>query len=802
MNFKNQLFSTALSVFLVLLLADAVHAQGFPNSIRISTQGVDGVTNVDAFDPAVAYNATDDEFMVVWSGDTIPSEDEIWGQRISASTGALLGSVIRISDMGPTGSATYDAFAPAIAWNSNNNQYLVVWSGDDDTGGLINGENEIFGQLLSNTGAEIGADDFRVSFVGGTGNGALDAFDTDVAYNSVDNLFLVVWSGDSTDGEDEIQGQLVAANGSLVGGMVTISNQGPSGATSHDAEEPAVAYNATDNEFMVIWWGDVVVPGEEECFARRLAGATASPLDTARAISDMGPDGDANYDAGTGDVAWNSNTNEYLVVWDADDSSGVTISGENEIFGQLLSNTGVEIGANDFRISSLGTNLDGASDAFRPAVTYSPNCQEFVVAYEGDNINGSTVDGEIDVFISRISELGIVTGRDSAVTNAGIIGSGNFDCGGAAIAFSTTSNTYLVVNHGEDDAGMLADGENEIYGILKGCCAVPSFTSSGSIQIACLGSPFPINYTFNGSADSLRWELSTDGGTTWNPVSNNATYSGATTATLSINYVSGLNGYDYRLVAYACGSSSASQATTLVTDPLAPIISCPPDIVETPSTLNCNPSILWNAPIAVDNCTGATASGSSNPGDNFPVGTTNVLYTATDSAGNTDTCSFNVTVQTPVIPNAVTYSNGNLCATISGATYQWYEGGNLISGATAQCYFPTTPGTYTVFITDGTGCTGTADFQVTVVGVDPGFASIPHIYPNPASGLLNIRFETLPLEKVELRLTDLRGKIIQESAMEDSQTASLDLSTLPEGIYLLHLQSREGRMTQKIIVAR
>ena len=52
----------------------------------------------------------------------------------------------------------------------------------------------------------------------------------------------------------------------------------------------------------------------------------------------------------------------------------------------------------------------------------------------------------------------------------------------------------------------------------------------------------------------------------------------------------------------------------------------------------------WTEPTATDN-TGMTptVSSSHQPGDSFPVGTTQVTYTFTDQAGNQAQCSFTVT---------------------------------------------------------------------------------------------------------------------------------------------------------------
>jgi hypothetical protein len=51
--------------------------------------------------------------------------------------------------MGPDGNASFDAGNPAVAYNPSADEYLVVWEGDDDTGTLVDEEVEIFGQLLA-----------------------------------------------------------------------------------------------------------------------------------------------------------------------------------------------------------------------------------------------------------------------------------------------------------------------------------------------------------------------------------------------------------------------------------------------------------------------------------------------------------------------------------------------------------------------------------------------------------------------------------------------------------------------------
>ena len=67
----------------------------------------------------------------------------------------------------------------------------------------------------------------------------------------------------------------------------------------------------------------------------------------------------------------------------------------------------------------------------------------------------------------------------------------------------------------------------------------------------------------------------------------------------------------------------------------------------------CGATVNFAAAIATDNCA-VTVAQTAGPttGSVFPIGTTVVEFTATDSSGNTSTCSFNVTVtdtEAPVV---------------------------------------------------------------------------------------------------------------------------------------------------------
>ena len=135
---------------------------------------------------------------------------------------------------------------------------------------------------------------------------------------------------------------------------------------------------------------------------------------------------------------------------------------------------------------------------------------------------------------------------------------------------------------------------------------------------------------------------------------------------------------------------------------------------------------------------------SSSPGDpteTFPIaGATNSSYTATTQASQifvTET-NYGFTASSPVItltevsypyePSITPAGTASFCTggsmalnTTSSAnyTYQWYNGSNAISGATAASYTATTVGSYTVAITNLNTCTVTTPATVVTVNSYP-----------------------------------------------------------------------------------
>jgi hypothetical protein len=96
------------------------------------------------------------------------------------------------------------------------------------------------------------------------------------------------------------------------------------------------------------------------------------------------------------------------------------------------------------------------------------------------------------------------------------------------------------------------------------------------------------------------------------------------------------------------GLTATCSAVVTVRDALAPVMTCPADIVVQVDQGVTSAVATYTAPTATDNCGSPVVSRFSGnaSGSSFPLGNSIVVYQAVDAAGNVTRCGFNVTVMT------------------------------------------------------------------------------------------------------------------------------------------------------------
>ncbi|MCY1017757.1 ELWxxDGT repeat protein [Pyxidicoccus sp. MSG2] len=174
----------------------------------------------------------------------------------------------------------------------------------------------------------------------------------------------------------------------------------------------------------------------------------------------------------------------------------------------------------------------------------------------------------------------------------------------------------------------------------------------------------------------------------------------------------------------AAGNAASCEFDVLVQDTTAPTLSCPADVTAEATNAS-GATVSYPPATASDAVTGSpqVAYGQAS-GTLFPVGTTAVTVTARDAAGNSVSCSFNVSVRDATKPEVSCPASVTVEATsASGATvsYPPATASDTASPPVTVGYshesgtvFPLGVTTVTVTATDAAGNAASCTFEVTV----------------------------------------------------------------------------------------
>jgi hypothetical protein len=413
----------------------------------------------------VAYNSHDNEYLVVWSAG-YPYNDsraQIYGQRISAATGALLG--VKQFQISEPRAEEIDGGSdvkghPSVAYNSAANQYMVAW------GEITSLNTGLWGQLLAADGTDIGGN--RELWE----NGFIilnDVGHTDIAYNSNRNEYMVVWEASLYKPdpdpslpfyeENEILSQRLNAQGADIGnsGNVTAIGRPQDGEVSFPAS-PAIAFNPTNGRYLVAWSADRQGDGKKEIFTQMLGAYGGKLLAGSQRISDSGPRLSFDETGGyTPAVAYNSHKNEFLVVWSGHRKDFGSY--EQDIVGQRISAAGNQIGEDDLRISHMGPDGYSGYRAGDPAVAYNAQRNQYVVIWVGEEQDQDF----LEVHGQLLTNGAVAVGPTAfQLSNMGPEGSADFPVWGPAIACNS-AGANVALWCGLDNRGGLLPDKSEVF---------------------------------------------------------------------------------------------------------------------------------------------------------------------------------------------------------------------------------------------------------------------------------------------------------------------------------------------------
>jgi subtilisin family serine protease len=112
-------------------------------------------------------------------------------------------------------------------------------------------------------------------------------------------------------------------------------------------------------------------------------------------------------------------------------------------------------------------------------------------------------------------------------------------------------------------------------------------------------------------------------------------------------------------------------------------------------------------------------------------------------------------------------------------------------------------------VTNADGCVDMQTTTIRATGFNVSLNELDYqqgiqVFPNPGTGLFSILLEDAPHNQMQLKVVDLKGRVIMSyrEALVPGQVSMLDLSKLPNGIYFLHLGEGHHHYAHKIVLQR
>lgn len=335
--------------------------------------------------------------MHAWSL-TLSTDPLSQSDAAAPSSGDVIGVPFIIDDE----AAGIETWGPAVAYNSQRQEYLVVWWNDRT------GCDDIAGQRVSSSGVLIGS---KIWIAHGC---PADRRYPAVAYNSQDDEYLVAWNEDYAD----IRGQLLSGAGGITGGAFDIALSVNDASTSYLGSKPAVAYAATENKYLVVF--DSHLTTGHGIFARALnsdgsAWGTSFEVEPLSTSSILLPD-----------LAYNRMRNEFLVAWTQSNP------GYWDIRGRRIKMSG---GAGTLG-SAFWFTCDPSKEDLLPAVAAVPRSPggQYLVAWRNDASLNDT-----NIWAQRVDGGGTLEG------SAFMVSDNTGDDGFPAVAGSNSNQQYLVI---------------------------------------------------------------------------------------------------------------------------------------------------------------------------------------------------------------------------------------------------------------------------------------------------------------------------------------------------------------------
>jgi hypothetical protein len=342
----------------------------------------------------------------------------------------------------------------------------------------------------------------------------------------------------------------------------------------------------------------------------------------------------------------------------------------------------------------------------------------------------------------------------------------------------------------------------------------PSISNQPANTNVCAGSNASFSTTATGTGLTYQWQLSIDGGTTWNNVG------GATTSSLSVNAVTvAQNNYRYRcVVSGTCTPAATSTGAilnvtapvTINTQPGDAVLCGNGDASFSVNAVNTNNGIQWQVSTdggtTYSNIAGATnatltvnATGTSFNNNRYRAVINNGICPVVNSNAALLTVNAKPTVTlsaspyTKVFPGLRTTITANIVP--ATGTIQWQKNGaNFTNTGNTFTVGVDELGDYKVIVTTSTGCFGESN----MLSVLDSATTKIFFYPNPNQGQFQVRYNNPQGAGTQnyIRVFDSKGARVFEQLYSVSRPYNqmlVDLRRRGSGIYMVELTDKSGK---------
>jgi hypothetical protein len=332
---------------LLMLFALALPTSALAGGLVGDAFPISADKSLNETEAAIAYNPDREEYLVVWYNDS--QDDFIQAQRLDKD-GSKIGSPVTISE-----GLEHDRHYPDVAYNTQHDQYLVVWEDRDK-----NDWKSIQARRLSGTGSVLDSYDILISEY----DLDIDSSKPAVGYSPISDTYMVVWTEyQIAPLSYGVYARRITYEGNYKGSPFTISQ------SIYRHSEPDIAYNSQTDRYLVVWQQLIQPKNVTDIRGCQVYGDGG----IYSTVFDIHADPKNASRPAVATIANAPGDNKFLVVFEYEFDKA---SDDYDIWGYFIENNGA-IGDSVFPATSFNKEST-------PAVAWSESAGEFLVTWRED----------------------------------------------------------------------------------------------------------------------------------------------------------------------------------------------------------------------------------------------------------------------------------------------------------------------------------------------------------------------------------------------------------------------------------